>query len=473
LATAVACVAAAGGAALPAGAADAQTVVSATIFPGAQGNASSAQVMLSTLSTCGDYAGPTSITMQSTSGTQPPQPVSEPAWTLGTVLTCGLQIPSADVTAVQVVRFNGAYETSLSNAQIFDSAQYPGSDDALPTVYVDGGENQTTYVRPPLSATDANAADNVTQQGEPVSLVVYENQPPLTVTATATPVSGTTTAEQATLNATAAAADGTSIDPTQLTYSWSVGGGPPSTLAAPTLSLPVGNTPVTVQVYDPSTGTGGTYTFDVPYSPTTPKKAQNRHPGGGSNPKGGPTGQPKQKLTHRGDLEHAGANQGASTTRTRQHSTSPSRSSPTTTPAPAPAPPTPTPTPATPPTIQTTTVTTTTTTGAPGLTVDSSPTKALPHPHTHTPKRRSAAQTGAAKRLVTGRLVADVQAVPLDDSPLVRPIAAQAAAPSLVHAAGDTVSAPTWAYATLAVLALLGAGALFERRGRRGRTLHR
>ena len=120
--------------------------------------------------------------MQSASGTQPPQSISEPAWTLGTILTCGLQIPQADVTAVQVVRFSGAYETPLSNAQIFDVGQYPGSEGALPTIYVDGGEDQTTYVRPPLSATDANAADNVTQQGDPVSLIVYENQPPLIVT---------------------------------------------------------------------------------------------------------------------------------------------------------------------------------------------------------------------------------------------------------------------------------------------------
>jgi hypothetical protein len=70
-------------------------------------------------------------------------------------------------------------------------------------------------------------------------------------------------------------------------------------------------------------------------------------------------------------------------------------------------------------------------------------------------------------------LVADVQALPESKSPLVHPIAAEAAAPSLVHAASDGTSAPTWAYATLAVLVLLGGGALYERRGRRGRTLHR
>ena len=186
--------------------------------------------MLSTLNTCGDYAGPPSITMQSSSGTLPPQSISEPAWTLGTVLTCGLQIPSADVTAVQVVHFSGAYETPLSNAQIFDTGQYPGSDGALPTIYVDGDENQTTYVRPPLSPSDPNAADNVTQQGDPVSLIVYENQPPLVVTATQSPVAGSQgTTEQVTLGATVTTADGTAVPSSALTFSWTVDNSQPLT----------------------------------------------------------------------------------------------------------------------------------------------------------------------------------------------------------------------------------------------------
>ena len=155
-----------------------QTVVSATIFPGTAGSVSSQQVMLSTLNTCGHVRRVRARSRCSRTA-RTSKPISQPAWTLGTVLTCGLQIPSGDVNAVQVVRFTGAYETPLSNAQIFDTGQYPGTDGALPTIYVDGNEDQTTYVRPPLSPTDANAADSVTQQGDPVSLVVYENQPPL------------------------------------------------------------------------------------------------------------------------------------------------------------------------------------------------------------------------------------------------------------------------------------------------------
>ena len=487
LATAVACVAVAGGAALPATAAADQTVVSATIFPGSQGSASSQQVMLSTLNTCGNYAGPASITMQSSSGVLPPQPISEPAWTLGTVLTCGLQIPSADVTAVQVVSFIGAYETPLSNAQVFDTDQYPGSDGALPTIYGDGGEDQTTYVRPPLSATDANAADNVTEQDDPISLIVYENQPPLVVTATQSPVAGSQgTTEQVTLGATVTTADGTAVPSSALTFSWTVDNAQQLSGPAPIATVASGVTPVTVQAYDQATGTGGTYTFDVTYNPSPQNPNPNPGQGAGNNPKGKPTGQTNgkkdsrgktRKLRHGGGLDHAGTNKGAGKTRaqrhpaTTSHTRTPTTSTPATSPPPAGSPPA-----AAPTTIQTTTATTPTTSPTPsttpGLTVDKTPTKAPQHERTHAPNRRSAGQPGSPKRLVTGRLVADVQALPEGESPLVHPIAAQAAAPALVHA-GDGTSAPTWAYATLAVLALLGGGGLYERRGRRGRTLHR
>jgi hypothetical protein len=482
LATALACAAIAGGALLPpTAAADQtadQTVVSATIFPGAQGSPSSQQLTLSTLNTVGNYTGPPSIAMQSTGGALPPQSISQPAWTLGTVLTLGLDIPQADVTAVQVVRFDGGYETPLSNAQIFDSDQYPGSDGALPTIYHDGGEDQTTYVRPPFSATDANAADNVTQQGDPISLIVYENQPPLVVTPSQTPVAGKQgTTAPFTLGAAVTTADGTAVPSSALTFSWTVGGTQQLSGPAPVTTVPSGVTPVTVQVYDQATGAGGTATFDITYnppaSPPTPKPGQ----GAGKHPKGKPTGQSHGKLNGGGGLEHAGTHKGASTVHARRRSKTPTRpgttSPPVSSPPPASPPPATSPPPAAPPPIQTTTVTTPTTTTTPGLSVDTSPTKAPPHPRTHAPKRRSAAQPGTAQRLVTGRVVADVQTLPAGASPLVHPIAAQAAAPALVHTAGDSMSAPAWVYATLAVLALLAGGAVYERRGGRGRTLHR
>jgi hypothetical protein len=490
LAAAVACAAVGGGVTLPAAASAAadQTVVSATIFPGSQGSSSSTQVALSTLNMCGNYTGPTSITMQSASGMQPPLPVAEPAWTLGTILTCGLQVPEADVTAVQVIHFSGAFETPLSNVQIFDFGQYPGSDGALPTIFVDGGEDQTTYARPPFSATDANAGDNVTQQGDPISLIVYENQPPLVVTAGGSPVPGDQgAAAQYTLGATVTTAGGTAVPNSALTFSWTVDSSQPLSGPAPVANVDAGVTPVTVQVYDQSTGAGGTATFDITYNPPASPPTPNPGSGAGNNPKGSPTGQTHGKNHSRGTtlngsgLDHAGTGKGTRTGHghpgsnpsTHSGTTNPPASPPVTTPPPASSPPPAAgPAPA-PPTIQTTTVTTPTTTTTPGLSVDTSPTKAPPHPHSHAPKRRSAAQPGAAKRLVTGRLVADVQTLPAGQSPLVRPIAAQAAAPALVHAAGDSMSAPAWVYATLAVLALLGGGAVYERRGRRGRRLHR
>lgn len=471
LAAAVTCLAVAGGA-LPASAAADQTVVSATIFPGSQGSASSRQVTLSTLNTCGDYLGPTSITMQSANGSLPAQPISEPAWTLGTVLTCGLQIPEADVTAAQVVKGDGTDETPLSNAQVFDTSQYPGSGGALPTIYGDGGENQTTYVRPPLSPTDANANDNVTEQGDPVSLIVYENQPPLVVTPSQTPVAGSQgTTEQVTLGATVTTVDGTAVPSSTLTFTWTVDNGQPLSDTAPVATVDAGVTPVTVQAYDQTTGTGGTATFDITYNPTQQQPSPKPSPGAGNHPKGQSTGHAHGKLKNGGSPKHAGTHTGAATGHTH-HRSHASTDAGTTSPAAASPAPT-SPSPAAPTTTQTTTVTTPATTPTPGLTVDTSPTKAPHLQRRHAPRRRSTGQGHSAQRLVTGRLVGDVQALPEGESPLVHPIAAATGAPSLVHAAGGGLSAPTWVYASLAVLLLLGGGALYERRGRRGRTLHR
>ena len=247
-------------------------------------------------------------------------------------------------------------------------------------------------------------------------------------------------------------------------------------------------------VTDQATGAAGTDTFDVTYNPSPAPPATEPTPGAGKQHHGGPAGQSNgkrhshgpRKLKHSGALKHVGNNPGAGATRRRRHPTASSPTSSATTPATAPeTTPATSPTvppaaaPAVPPTIQTTTATTPAPTTTPGLTVVTSPTKVPPpkpkpkRKRVRAPKRRSVARPGASPRLVTGRLVADVQALPQSKSQLVRPIAAQVAAPALVHAAGDGTSAPTWAYAGLAVLGLLGGGALYEWRGRRGRRLHR
>ena len=75
---------------------------------------------------------------------------------------------------MQVRQVTGSYETPLDARTDLRRRPYPGTDGALPTIYVDGGEDQTTYVRPPTGATDQNAADEVVEQDEPVSLTIYE-----------------------------------------------------------------------------------------------------------------------------------------------------------------------------------------------------------------------------------------------------------------------------------------------------------
>jgi hypothetical protein len=483
LATVAACAAAAAGAALPASAAADQTIVSATIFPGTAGNDSIQPVLLSTLaSKCATYAGPS----WTFSDGQAPQTTGT-AWSLGDVISCGLSIPAADVAAVQV--FNGdnnTYEDALNPSAVFAPSTYPSG--AFPLISVDGSMTSggaVTYTRPPATASDPAESDQFTEDGTtPVSIDVYENQAPLQVTAAPVYGASNTSSQTVMLAATVTGPDGSAIDPSQLTWNWTFAGSPVGSTATPTVTLAAGESELaTVVVTDQATGAGGTASFPVSYSPV--KGPANQPPSGaGTNQHGAPTGQPKgkqhshgrRKLKHGGALKHAGTNTGAAAIGRQRHPTTPSQTStaptPTTTPTTSPTPP-PAAAPAAPPTIQTTTVTTPAPTTTPGLTVVTSPTKVPQRRRSHAPKRRSVAQPGASQREVRGRLVADVQALPQSESPLVHPIAGSAAAPSLVHAAGDGTSAPTWAFAGLGVLALLGGGALYERRGRRGRTLHR
>jgi hypothetical protein len=488
LAAAIACVALAGGAVLPATAAadQNQTVVSATVFPGTAGNYSIQPILLSNLAgSCPTYDLPL---WTFPDGQAPPETAT--AWSLGDVITCGLGTTQSNVTAVKV--FNGdanTYESTLLQNQVFNSDTYPSG--GLPLISIDGSMTSggaVTYTRPPTGPSDPAQADQFTEDGTtPVSIEVYENQLPLQVTPAPAPVSGTATAssDEVTLAATVTDPDGAAIDPSQLTWSWTFAGSAAGSAPTPTVTVGAGDSELaSVIVTDPATGASGTQAFPVTYNPTPPPSGPNG-PGAGGGKKGGPTGGhhgkkgsngKTRKLHDGGGLDHAGTNKGGSTGHAQRGSNTPSHAGTTSPVTSTPAASTPTPTtpppvtsvpPALPPTIQTTTTT------GPGLTVDRSPTKTPPHPRQHVPKRRSTARPDASKRLVTGRLVADVQALPEGESPLVHPIAAQAAAPALVHAAGTSISAPTWAYATLAVLALLGGGAVYERRGRRGRTLHR
>ena len=79
------------------------------------------------------------------------------------------------------------FEAPLDNADLTDPSRYQDSQapDALPAISVDGSEDQTTYVRPYRGGSDDNARDAVTENGAPITLVVYVNGPPLTVQASA------------------------------------------------------------------------------------------------------------------------------------------------------------------------------------------------------------------------------------------------------------------------------------------------
>ena len=448
-------------------------VVSATVYAGSGDGISTQSVAQSALESCGNYAGPPSIAMQP-SGTQQPIPLQQ-AWTLGTVVTCGLQVPQQDVTAVQVRRTTGTYETALDAAQIFEPSRYPGTDGALPTIFGDGTENQTTYVRPPTGATDQNAADEVVEQDEPVALTIYERTTPLKVGVTqAGSSSKTSSGERVTLRATVTAADGTTIDPSQLTYDWSINDSPASTAATPTLSVASGTTPVALAISDRSQGTGGTTTIEIDYSPSKTTHHGHHPHGAGSNRHGNnagathkphrsdaaPTGSHSQHRSNsHSDHRHRGSGPGTADT---QHQSASDQTRGTT---------------AQTTTTETTTVTTArqttpTTTSKSPFTVDHSPTKRPSQAH-HDRRRTARAQATAGRRLVSGRLVADVQALPQRSSPLVHSTAEQAATPAVVHAPGATaMSLPSWAYGIAAVLALIGGGALYERRGRRRRSLH-
>ena len=96
----------------------------------------------------------------------------------------------------------------MSDPSRYDDSQAP---DALPVISVNGTEDQTTYVRPFRGGADDNARDEVTQNGAPITLVVYTNGPPLVVNASAQKLSATATGATMQLGATVQTAGGVRI----------------------------------------------------------------------------------------------------------------------------------------------------------------------------------------------------------------------------------------------------------------------
>ncbi len=435
--------AAAFGCAWPAAAPADQSVVSATIYPSSAGHASHVTVALQTLAACPEYSGSNPIYLY-----PPGQPfqLTQTTWLLSTVISCGLQIPISDVNDVQVLNPTHGFQAPLSNADLTDPSRYQDAQapDALPVISVDGTENQTTYIRPFRGGADANARDEVTETGAPITVVVYANGPPLIVHASARTLSATATATTAKLSATVQTASGVQVAPSALTWSWTFGDGGTSSAASPTHRFAPGSYEVSVQVTQVAGGAGGTATiqFRTPAKPTSGHTNQT----GGTKPtkSTSPTG--TENGTHskdHGGTKGSGGSGGAPSTTTSSQSTTTTQS--------------------------TTTASTSTQSATSTASATTPPAKAPPpprRPRRRAPARRARATAPSpAASLVTGRLISDVTTVPAGSSPLVHPAAA-AAAPSQVRQATSSrsLAAPG---AALAVALLLGLGATWELRGRR------
>jgi hypothetical protein len=421
--------------------ASAQPVVSATVYPSTGGPVTHPVVGRDALDPCPGYAGPNPIYLYPPLSGNPVQ-ITQTSWLLSTVISCGLQVPLIDVNSVQILNPTHGFEDPLSNADLTDPTRYQASG-ALPVISVDGTEDQTTYLRPYRGAGDANAGDQVTETGNPITLVVYAHGPPLIVHVSAQTLSSTATATMAKLSATVKTAAGVTLSASALTWSWNFGDGTTSTAAAPEHRFASGSYPVAVQVSEINGGNGGTSTFKF-QTPAKPTSGHKNQPGGtkrteSKSSTGTDNGKhSKHQGGQAGSHQSAGSGVGTSTTPSQSTATTPSTTQPTTGTASAATPP-----PAT--TIPTTTTTT---------------------PHRTAPRRPKAtappARTGP---LVTGRLVSDVVPLSAGSSPLVRATPAAAAPPQVRQATRSrSLAAPG---AGLAVALLLGLGAWWELRGRR------
>ncbi len=314
----------------PAAAPADQSVVSATIYPSSAGNISHVSVGLQALQACPEYAGPNPVYLY-----PPGQPfqLTQSTWLLSTVISCGLQVPIGDVNDVQVLNPSHGFQAPLSNADLTNPSLYqdPQAPGALPVISVDGTENQTTYIRPFRGGADANARDEVTETGAPITVVVYANGPPLIVHASARTLSSTAAATTAKLSARVATAAGSPVAPSALTWSWTFGDGATSSAASPTHRFAPGSYEVSVQVTQVSGGTGGTATiqFRTPAKPTSGPTNQT----GGTKPtkSTSPTG--AKNGTHNkdhGGTKRAGGSEGAPSTTTSSQTTTTARSTTTT-----------------------------------------------------------------------------------------------------------------------------------------------
>ncbi len=421
-------------------------VVSATVYPG-----SGTRVLaLQALQEC-----------QATDETQlyvpPPSPggnlPSGSTWTLATVLSCALQIPTSDVTNVQVQRANGSgFEDPLSNADLVDPTSYhdPQDPGAVPVIASNGPSGPNYYARPFRGGSDDNSKDSVTADG-PITILVWVKSQPLAVLVKTRSVPGSTALKFS----ASVTSDGAAVPPSSLKWQWTFQDtGKTSTQASVVHGSTWASYFVSVQVTDPASGNAGTATTRVT-TPTQPAPSNHKQSGGhkhtnSKSPTGKDNGGPNQNPGTGGSKQSGNSN---------QNGYSSGQSSPTSS--------------GQQPKPQSSTSTTTTPTASTPATTTPTTTPAPPTPHRAPPKRTTSHKPAptATGPLVTGRLIADVTPLPQSSSPLVP--ATASAAPTVRQATSVTTSPLTAIGAGLAVAALLGLGAWHELRGRRrSRTAH-
>jgi len=438
-----------------------QAVVTATIFSGGPAGVSTQTVTTGALANCPTDSSP--FTLNPGGATY--QPAAGSAWSLGTIVQCGLRIPSGSLTDVAVQSAHHGFEDPLSPSDLTDSTHYqdPTAPQALPVISVDGGQNQVTYERPERYAGEANGADEVVDTG-PVRIAVYENAPPLHVRITPRRLaSATGLREQFTTAVTDAS--GAAVPAAALSFNWGFEDGGVSAVATPTHVFPRGRWLVTVVVTDHANGTGGTDTILVADDSRAPGPS-NRGGAGSNRQAASPSG-----AVHGG---RPAPNAGRTPAHARPHRrTSPARpptsggseatpsgtatsTAPATTSAPATTTPASTSAPAT-----TTPATSTPATSTPAV----APHRTAPI-RRRRPRRITRPQSSPGGRLVRGLLIADVTPVAPAVSRLVH-AAPAAVSPAPVVRAARRATALSGPIAVALLAGLLALGAARERRGRR------
>lgn len=418
--------------------ADTGQTISATIA-GAAGPPQTVSIAALKAIPCPTYAG-SAPARYGVAGKLPAESLPVDSWTLRTVLSCGMGLGIGGITGVAVYQSDGRRETGAGSQLLPPdvSASATDFDDPaeMPLVAYDG--TNIVYYRPWRGGSDTNAGDEVTERAPSPLRLLVSTGPRLDVLAAAS--SDTVTAGASVRFSATATDHGSGAAPTsQLSYDWDFdGAAADSHAAAPTVTFAAaGRYSVAVTVTDAGGGDGYdpiTITVDAAAgTPTTPS-SPNAPPTGPQQSSGavtgGSPGKPTPARVKTPPASHAAPTPSSATT--KHATTTPAK------PKPAAA--------VTRPAVPTT------------------PTAATPAgaPATHPP-----AATLAGGRVITGRLLGTVTALPADASPLVSvvPADAVATAPAVRRSSGGSSVLPGIG-GGLAVVLLLGLGAGYQLRGR-------